>query len=220
LRRFSTFSPELLGLKSVAYGDFVMGNVRHDDLASIASSARFQRISRDVEDGIAQCRAECEYFGLCGGGSPSNKYFENGTFASTGTLHCTLSKKGHHRRRACTPRIMIRPGVAGRHWRFGGISSQIEGAADDAAPTPPSQRAHRTRKRTARSAVLPSAAIPTVKRYSLAARLRGRSNRRSNARLFTNRVGSSSTVLFVICSLFVSTMRVVSVAGTSACDPP
>lgn len=90
---FSTFSPELLGLKSVAYGDFVMGNVLHDDLASIAGSPRFQRISRDVEEGIARCRAECEYFGLCGGGSPSNKYFENGTFASTGTLHCTLSKK-------------------------------------------------------------------------------------------------------------------------------
>ena len=70
-----------------------MGNVLHDDLASIAESPRFQRICRDVDEGIAKCRAVCEYFGLCGGGSPSNKYFENGTFASTATLHCTLSKK-------------------------------------------------------------------------------------------------------------------------------
>jgi uncharacterized protein len=90
---FSTFSPELLGVKSVLYGDFIMGNVAHDDLASIVDSAKFQRISRDVQDGIDKCRRTCEYFGLCGGRSPSNKYFENGTFASAETLHCALSKK-------------------------------------------------------------------------------------------------------------------------------
>ena len=90
---FSTFSPELLGLKSLTYGDFMMGNVMRDSLASIAESAKFRRICRDVDEGIARCRATCDYFGLCGGGSPSNKYFENGTFASADTMHCTLSKK-------------------------------------------------------------------------------------------------------------------------------
>ena len=90
---FSTFSPELLGLKSATYGDFVLGNVMRDNLASVAASPKFQRICTDVDDGIARCKATCEYFGLCGGGSPSNKYFENGTFASAGTLHCALSKK-------------------------------------------------------------------------------------------------------------------------------
>jgi uncharacterized protein len=90
---FSTFSPELLGVKSVAYGDFVIGNVMSDSLASIADSPKYQQICHSVDDGIARCRETCEYFGLCGGGSPSNKYFENGTFASAETMHCALAKK-------------------------------------------------------------------------------------------------------------------------------
>ena len=30
---------------------------------------------------------------FCGGGPPANKFFENGTFASTETLFCRLHKK-------------------------------------------------------------------------------------------------------------------------------
>jgi uncharacterized protein len=40
--------------------------------------------------GIDRCRRECDYFGVCGGGSPANKVFEHGTFASTQTLKCSL----------------------------------------------------------------------------------------------------------------------------------
>ena len=47
----------------------------------------------DVDEGIARCRRSCEYFPLCGGGSPSNKYFEAGSFRGTETLHCRLAKK-------------------------------------------------------------------------------------------------------------------------------
>ena len=39
------------------------------------------------------CREQCRYFGFCGGGPPGNKFFENGTFASTETLFCRLHKK-------------------------------------------------------------------------------------------------------------------------------
>jgi uncharacterized protein len=39
------------------------------------------------------CHATCVYFRFCGGGPPANKYFENGTIASTETLFCRLHKK-------------------------------------------------------------------------------------------------------------------------------
>ena len=39
------------------------------------------------------CRESCRYFPFCGGGPPGNKYFENGTFASTETLFCRLHMK-------------------------------------------------------------------------------------------------------------------------------
>lgn len=90
---FSTFSPELLGLKSDHYGDFLLGNMLRDDLGSVEGTAKFRLMHGDIEAGIAQCRETCEYFGVCGGGSPSNKYFENGSFHSGETMHCRLSKK-------------------------------------------------------------------------------------------------------------------------------
>lgn len=91
--RVSTFSPELLGLKSEGYGDFIIGNMLTDDLDSMIASSRFQRLARDVRSGIERCRVSCQYFGVCGGGSPSNKYFENGSFDSTETMHCRLHKQ-------------------------------------------------------------------------------------------------------------------------------
>lgn len=89
----STFSPELLGNRAPEYRDFVLGNVLHDDLESISGSVEFRRLDAEIQAGLKLCRDGCPYFGVCGGGSPGNKFFENGTFASAETLHCTLSKK-------------------------------------------------------------------------------------------------------------------------------
>jgi uncharacterized protein len=38
------------------------------------------------------CREHCEYFSVCGGGEPVNKLAENGSFASTETTYCRLTK--------------------------------------------------------------------------------------------------------------------------------
>jgi len=89
----STFSPELIGMPSKTYGDFVFGNVLTDSLDAVRRSAKFRQMLDDVIDGVAACRQECEYFAVCGGGAPSNKYFENGTFRSTETQYCRLTKK-------------------------------------------------------------------------------------------------------------------------------
>jgi uncharacterized protein len=90
---YSTYSPELLGLRSTPYGEFALGNVANDSLASVLTLPRFARMEADIAEGVRMCRDSCRYFPFCGGGPPGNKHFENGTFASTETLFCRLHMK-------------------------------------------------------------------------------------------------------------------------------
>jgi uncharacterized protein len=90
---FSTFSPELLGLKNDRYGDFCFGNVQTNALPEMTSSSKFNRVFRDIQAGVKLCSETCGYYFLCGGGAPSNKYYENGTFASTETMYCRYTIK-------------------------------------------------------------------------------------------------------------------------------
>ena len=84
----SSFDPELLAVQTEEYGDFVLGHVQHHSLTAVAASAKFQRIAAELRSGIESCRAECAYFGLCGGGAGSNKYWEAGTFGCSETQAC------------------------------------------------------------------------------------------------------------------------------------
>ncbi len=88
----STFSPELLGLKNPAYDDFVLGNINRDALVDLPRRPVFARMLADIMAGVAMCRDTCEYFSVCGGGEPVNKLAENGSFASTETTYCRLTK--------------------------------------------------------------------------------------------------------------------------------
>lgn len=85
---FSTFSPELLGMSSLTYGDFRFGNIMRDDVTGVVETSKFKRVLEDVRAGVRLCSETCEYFSFCGGGAPSNKYYENGTFASSETMFC------------------------------------------------------------------------------------------------------------------------------------
>jgi uncharacterized protein len=85
---FSTFSPELLGQKSEAYGDFMLGNILTESFASASATPRFHALNEAIAAGVRQCRNTCEYFELCGGGAPANKYFEHGSFQSAETMYC------------------------------------------------------------------------------------------------------------------------------------
>jgi uncharacterized protein len=89
----STFSPELLGMKSPEYGDFYFGNVMTADLNDVASGGNFQNVLKDIQTGVRLCSDGCEYFSFCGGGAPSNKYYENGSFASSETMFCRYTIK-------------------------------------------------------------------------------------------------------------------------------
>jgi uncharacterized protein len=75
------------------YGDFILGNILDDDLDSTAASGKAVALNDAIQLGVQRCRDECEYFSACGGGAPSNKLFENGSFASTETLYCRLHRK-------------------------------------------------------------------------------------------------------------------------------
>ena len=88
LGNFYTFDPELLSVKTQRYGNFILGNVLENTLESVCYSEKFKRIYQDITAGIALCRQTCPYFGICGGGAGSNKYWENGTFNSAKTNAC------------------------------------------------------------------------------------------------------------------------------------
>lgn len=88
----ATFSPELLGLKNAEYQDFILGNVNRDRLADMTDAPLLARMKADIDAGVALCRNTCEYFSVCGGGEPVNKLFENGSFASSETTYCRMTK--------------------------------------------------------------------------------------------------------------------------------
>lgn len=85
---FSTFDPELLSVNLEPYGNFILGNVLEDSFESVCDTEKFQKIYEDIQKGIKLCSENCQYFGVCGGGAGSNKYWENGTFASSETMAC------------------------------------------------------------------------------------------------------------------------------------
>ncbi|MFM8259378.1 MAG: cyclophane-forming radical SAM/SPASM peptide maturase GrrM/OscB [Vulcanococcus sp.] len=86
--RMSTFDPELLAVHTERFGDFVFGHVRHDRLVDIAANPKFQQVQAEIAAGVQACRSSCEYFGLCGGGTGSNKYWEHGRLDGAATQHC------------------------------------------------------------------------------------------------------------------------------------
>jgi uncharacterized protein len=86
----SSFSPELLGYKNAKYNDFIVGNILSDSLEDMLHSAAMLAMKQDIAAGVEACRKECDYFSVCGGGSPVNKLTENGSFESSRTVFCSL----------------------------------------------------------------------------------------------------------------------------------
>jgi len=88
----ATFSPELLSLTHPRYGSFTLGNLLNDSFETISTRLQESLLMRDIAAGVERCRAACEWFGLCGGGAPSNKIYENGSADSTETLYCRIHR--------------------------------------------------------------------------------------------------------------------------------
>jgi uncharacterized protein len=87
---FSTFSPELLGQRNARYHDFALGNVTSESYLACTTRAPFWDLFDPIRRGVDACKQHCEYFALCGGGSPINKLAETDSFATTETLYCRL----------------------------------------------------------------------------------------------------------------------------------
>jgi uncharacterized protein len=54
---------------------------------------KFKKIYQDIQAGLDLCEETCDYFSVCGGGAPANKYFENGSFATSETMYCRYTKQ-------------------------------------------------------------------------------------------------------------------------------
>jgi uncharacterized protein len=87
----STFSPEMLGASHARFPSFLFGNVMEGELIDMLSTPLFVKVAREIADGVRLCAQSCQYFRYCGGGAPSNKLYENGTFASCETMACRHS---------------------------------------------------------------------------------------------------------------------------------
>lgn len=83
---FSTFSPELYSEK-INGVDMIMGSV-HKPFETKFAYCKSKIIEESIELGILKCKETCDFFKYCGGGKPSNKYFENNDLSSTVTNHC------------------------------------------------------------------------------------------------------------------------------------
>lgn len=90
---FTTFSPELIGMDDKTYDDFNFGNIHQNLFKDIRKNEKFQRVFNEIVGGVKKCKIECSYYQFCGGGAPSNKLYENGTFNSTETNFCKFTKQ-------------------------------------------------------------------------------------------------------------------------------
>ena len=90
---YTTFSPELIGMKDESYGNFTLGNVHTDSFRDALQTDKFKKMFGEIMQGVTMCKNTCDYFHLCGGGAPSNKLYENKSFATTETNFCKYSRK-------------------------------------------------------------------------------------------------------------------------------
>ncbi|MEI6881465.1 MAG: cyclophane-forming radical SAM/SPASM peptide maturase GrrM/OscB [Bacteroidota bacterium] len=84
----STFSPEL-----ISYPEFVYGNILSETMDEILAKESIKKTAFQIKKGVNKCKKECEYFAVCGGGAPSNKFWENKGFNTTSTFYCTTRYK-------------------------------------------------------------------------------------------------------------------------------
>jgi uncharacterized protein len=86
-------SPELLGMRSIMYGNFVVGNVLHTSIPAMLATVGRHQYVRDFALGLAACAEGCEFFAFCRGAQAGNRYFEHGRFDATETAHCRNTRQ-------------------------------------------------------------------------------------------------------------------------------
>ncbi|MGX2995306.1 cyclophane-forming radical SAM peptide maturase AmcB [Streptomyces sp. JNUCC 64] len=86
-------SPELADTQAPRYDDFLAGSVLDRTLGEIVRDAHQLGYVREFLTGLDRCQAECEFFDFCRGAQAANRYFENGSFRTTETNYCRVSRQ-------------------------------------------------------------------------------------------------------------------------------
>ena len=87
----SSWSPELASGTRCNTRFFSLGNIHSVDcIDELIEGPRARQMQAEISGGIELCRQTCKYFPVCGGGLPSNKFYENGSFIAAETLRCQL----------------------------------------------------------------------------------------------------------------------------------
>jgi len=84
---------ELLQVDAGRYGRFEVGNILEQTLDDLVKRAKKTEYVLDFLAGHDACKAECRYYSFCGGGFPTNKFFELGTMKATETRSCLNARR-------------------------------------------------------------------------------------------------------------------------------
>lgn len=91
--KVTILSPEL----ATTFGEsdeFVAGDINRESLGTILQRAiRENWFVKEYLEGVNLCQSVCPYFDYCLGGTPANKYFENGSLRTTETQYCRVKKQ-------------------------------------------------------------------------------------------------------------------------------
>lgn len=88
-----TYSPEFVDVTGPAGESLAVGHVDTIDFTTLYRDPAFRALSEPIAQGLELCRKTCGYFDVCGGAAPVNRLSENGTFVSTETLHCRMTRQ-------------------------------------------------------------------------------------------------------------------------------
>jgi uncharacterized protein len=86
-------SPELAGVRSPDYGDFVIGNVLRESLPAMLARAHEALYVDEFTQALAACANCCEFYAFCRGAQAGNRYFEHGTFTASETAYCVNTRQ-------------------------------------------------------------------------------------------------------------------------------
>lgn len=81
-------SPELLGVQSAKYDNFIIGNVLVNSLPQLLATIAGVPYVKEFERGLRACAATCAFWDFCRGAQAGNRFFEHGAFDTTETAHC------------------------------------------------------------------------------------------------------------------------------------
>ncbi|MGH3631612.1 MAG: cyclophane-forming radical SAM peptide maturase AmcB [Sciscionella sp.] len=86
-------SPELAGVRSAEYDDFVVGNVTRETLPAMLDRAHEARYVNEFTQALTACAESCEFYAFCLGAQAGNRYFEHGNFNTPETGYCINTRQ-------------------------------------------------------------------------------------------------------------------------------